>query len=92
MINKLLIALGIVLASCYAIHLAGPLRLVDDAPLYLAGASDIAAGGPYHEAKMPRGYPTVCPWASWGATGAESSLAPKSARPRCFHSSKSGTK
>ncbi len=31
--------------------------MVDDAPLYLAGASDIAAGGPYYEARMPRGYP-----------------------------------
>jgi hypothetical protein len=57
MINKLLIALGIVLAGCYAMHLAGPLHMVDDAPLYLAGASDIASGRPYNEARMPRGYP-----------------------------------
>jgi hypothetical protein len=57
MINKLLIARGIVLAGRYAIHLTGPLRMVDDAPPYLAGPSDIASGVPYNEARMPRSYP-----------------------------------
>jgi hypothetical protein len=52
-----LIACGIVVAAGYLAHLAGPLRLVDDGPLYLTGAADLASGFRYRDSRMPRGYP-----------------------------------
>jgi hypothetical protein len=57
MFNKLLMAAGILVAFGYLMHLAGPLKVVDDGPLYLAGATDIAMGSAYRESRMPRGYP-----------------------------------
>ena len=57
MVNRLLLASGIALGMCYAIHLCGPLRVVDDGPLFLVGASDLASGLHYHDRRMPRGYP-----------------------------------
>ena len=43
-------------ALTYGLHVFGPLRLVDDAPLYLSGAVDLADGHGYHDDHMPRGY------------------------------------
>ena len=57
MANRLLIACGFVIAACYLAQLAGPLRVVDDGPLYLSGAVDIVSGGDYHQLRLPRGYP-----------------------------------
>jgi hypothetical protein len=54
--NLPLTILACALAVTYAIHLCGPLRIVDDAPLYLAGAVDLANGRGYHDDHMPRGY------------------------------------
>jgi hypothetical protein len=45
-----------VVALTYGLHVFGPLRLVDDAPLYLSGAVDLADGRGYHDDHMPRGY------------------------------------
>ena len=45
-----------VVAVTYGLHVFGPLRLVDDAPLYLSGAVDLADGRGYHDDHMPRGY------------------------------------
>ncbi len=57
MANRLLIACGLVMAACYLVHLAGPLRVVDDGPVYLCGAVEIASGSGYRELRLPRGYP-----------------------------------
>lgn len=40
----------------YGLHLFGVLRIVDDAPLYLSGAVDLATGRGYYDDHMPRGY------------------------------------
>ena len=48
--------LAAVVALTYGLHVFGPLRLVDDAPLYLSGAVDLADGRGYHDDHMPRGY------------------------------------
>ena len=45
-----------VVALTYGLHVFGPLRLVDDAPLYLSGAVDLADGRGYQDDHMPRGY------------------------------------
>jgi hypothetical protein len=55
--NRLLIAGGLLIGACYLAHLAGPLRVVDDGLLYLAGAVDLATGVGYRELRLPRGYP-----------------------------------
>jgi hypothetical protein len=45
-----------VVVLTYGLHVFGPLRLVDDAPLYLSGAVDLADGRGYHDDHLPRGY------------------------------------
>jgi hypothetical protein len=55
--NKLLFACGIAVALGYLAHLAGPLRLVDDAPLYLTDAAVLASGFQDKDSRLPCGYP-----------------------------------
>ena len=57
MTHRLLIAGGLLIAACYLAQLFGPLRMVDDGPLYLSGAVDLITGAGYREPRLPRGYP-----------------------------------
>lgn len=55
--NLPFVAVAVVLFIGYTAQLAGPLRVVDDGPLFLSGAWEIASGNEYREPRMPRGYP-----------------------------------
>src|ERR1700677_4471555 len=57
MANRLLMGGCLLIAACYLAQLFGPLRVVDDGPLYLFGAVDLATGAGYRQLRLPRGYP-----------------------------------
>jgi hypothetical protein len=56
-VNNALIACGLIAVGGYLLHLAGRLRLVDDAPVYLNEAGQLAQHAPRQDRTLPLGFP-----------------------------------
>jgi hypothetical protein len=56
-IGNALIAGGLIAFGGYLLHLAGPLRLVDDAPVYLNEAGQLVQHAPRQDRILPLGFP-----------------------------------
>ncbi len=56
-VKNALIACGLIAVGGYLLHLAGPLRLVDDAPVYLNEAGQLAQHSPRQDRTLPLGFP-----------------------------------